>query len=178
MAFDDATLVGKALAGDSSAFGKLYDRYAGLIRAICCDATGDVAQAQDLAQEAFLRAHGKLAGLRDPAKFGSWLIDISRRVCSEWRRSRARDKHTFVARVPEPATRAANNGRAEHLRELIQLLPDRDRLALHAFYLQEQSAERARAVLGLSRSGLYRALERAREKLARLLRAEEKEEMP
>jgi RNA polymerase sigma-70 factor (ECF subfamily) len=48
-------------------------------------------------------------------------------------------------------------------------LPEKERLALHAFYLQEESVEEARRVLGLSRSGFYRMLERARARLRKRL---------
>jgi len=64
------------------------------------------------------------------------------------------------------------------LREALATLPERERLALHAFYLQEMNVEQARTVLGLSRSGLYRVLSCARRRLARLLRQRETEPWP
>jgi RNA polymerase sigma-70 factor (ECF subfamily) len=59
------------------------------------------------------------------------------------------------------------------LREAMKELPDKERLALHAFYLQELDADRAGEVVGLSRSGLYYVLSRARRRLARVLRKQE-----
>ena len=70
-------LVGAVLAGDRAAFDGLYDRHAPLIRAICFDSTQSLVDAQDLAQEAFLRAYRKLHELRDPERFRSWLIRIA-----------------------------------------------------------------------------------------------------
>jgi RNA polymerase sigma-70 factor (ECF subfamily) len=58
----------------------------------------------------------------------------------------------------------------------VAALPERERLALHAFYLQEMNVEQARVVLGLSKSGLYRVLSCARRRLARVLR--QRETMP
>ena len=55
------------------------------------------------------------------------------------------------------------------MRNSIRLLPERERLALHLFYLQEEPVEAAQEILGLSRSGFYRMLERARAQLAELL---------
>ena len=55
------------------------------------------------------------------------------------------------------------------LLKAIALLPEKERLALHAFYLQGQNAEEARALLGLSRSGFYRVLSSACERLRGVL---------
>ena len=49
------------------------------------------------------------------------------------------------------------------------MLGEDERLALHAFYLQDKSAEEARRIMGLSRSGFYKLLDRARAKLRRQL---------
>ena len=169
----DTEGVRAVLAGDISSFGELYDRYARLVRAICYDATGDLAQAQDLSQEVFMRAHRKLAELRRPERFGAWLVSIARHVCREWRRKRLRDRHRYVGQSPTvlaPTDPASNDGAIEQLRKAIMLLPEKERLALHAFYLQSQSVDQARAILGLSRSGMYQILSRARKRLERLMR--------
>ena len=50
-------LVLAVLAGDKAAYGKLYDRYAPLVRAVCYDEAGNLADSQDLAQDVFLRAY-------------------------------------------------------------------------------------------------------------------------
>ena len=89
-------LVEATLKGDKAAYGELYDRYAALIRAICYDTAQSVPSAQDLAQEVFLRAYQKLSSLRQPEKFGGWLVGIARRMCREYRRTKARDRHVFV----------------------------------------------------------------------------------
>ena len=73
--------------------------------------------------------------------------------------------------VVEPPGRSGDQ--VVDLREAIAKLPETDRLALHSFYLQELDAEQARMVLGLSRSGLYRALASARRRIAVLLRKQE-----
>ncbi len=59
------------------------------------------------------------------------------------------------------------------LRDAVAALPEKQRLALHAFYLQEQDVEQARAVVGLSRSGFYHLISRARQRLRLKLRGQE-----
>ena len=171
MTHSDATLVCRTRDGDKDAYGELYDRYARLVRAICYDATGDLADAQDLAQESFLRAYRRLNTLREPERFVKWLTGVCRMVCREWRRGKAHDRHRYAGAAAERAeTREpAADCRADALREAIRRLPEKERLALHAFYLQDQSAKQARTVLGLSRSGFYRVMSRARKRLAQQL---------
>ena len=167
----DKTLIEAVFAGDKAAYEKLYDRYAPLVRAVCYDITGSLADAQDLAQDVFMRAYEKLSHLRDPARFGKWLVGIARLRCKEWQHQRLRSQNKNVglndaqAAAPDPP----DNSRIELLQEMITTLPEKERLALHTFYLQGNSAEAARRILGLSRSGFYRVLERARKHLERLL---------
>jgi len=171
----DKTLIRAVFAGDKAAYAKLYDRYAPLVRAVCYDTTGNLSDAQDLAQDVFMRAYEKLGHLRDPARFGKWLVGIARLRCREWRRQRLRSQNKNIglnddqAVAPEPP----DNSRIELLREMITTLPEKERLALHTFYLQGSSADNARRIMGLSRSGFYRVLERARKRLEQLLIAEQ-----
>ena len=97
MPASDATLVQGVLSGDRNAFAELYDRWAGLIRAMCFDVTRDLDTAEDLAQEVFLRALRKLGDLRDPPRFVSWLMGIARHVCREWRRGRFQNQRRLTS---------------------------------------------------------------------------------
>ena len=109
---------------------------------------------------------------REGDKFSSWLIGISRRVASEWRRKRGRDRHQFgdsnIVEAVSPPTLGWND-QTRAINHALMQLSDDERLAVHLFYLQEQAADEARVLLNLSRSGFYRLLERARDKLAELL---------
>ncbi len=171
----DKTLVLAVFAGDKAAYEKLYDRYAPLVRAVCYDMTGNLADAQDLAQDVFMRAYEKLEHLREPGLFGKWLVGIARLRCREWRRQRLRsqNKNVGLNDAQAAASNPSDNSRIELLREMITKLAEKERLALHTFYLQGNSAEAARRIMGLSRSGFYRVLERARKGLEQLLIAEQ-----
>ncbi len=171
----DKALVLAVFAGDKAAYGKLYDRYAPLVRAVCYDMTGNLADAQDLAQDVFMRAYEKLSHLRDPARFGKWLVGIARLRCKEWRRQRLRSQNRNVGLndAQAAASNPPDNSRIELLQKMITTLPEKERLALHTFYLQGNSADNVRRIMGLSRSGFYRVLERARKRLERLLISEQ-----
>ena len=172
LAYDsDREFVEAVLAGEKAAYATLYDRYAPLVRAICYDGTGNLADAQDLAQDVFVRAYERLGSLRKPDCFASWLVGIARRRCQEWVRRQLRTRgQQREDKDCEPAMAdPSNDGWIEALSRTITRLPEKERMALHAFYLQGKSAESSRAVLGLSRAGFYRVLERARKRLERLL---------
>ena len=171
----DRKLIQAVFAGENTAYEKLYDRYAPLVRAICYDTTRNLADAQDLAQDVFMRAYEKLGRLRDPDRFGKWIVGIARLRCREWRRQRLRGRDKRVglndaqAVVPDPP----DDSRIEQLQQMITTLPEKERLALHTFYLQGKSADSARRIMGLSRSGFYRALERARKHMEKLMLGEQ-----
>jgi RNA polymerase sigma-70 factor (ECF subfamily) len=171
----DKTLIEAVLAGDKAAYEKLYDRYAPLVRAVCYDYTGNLADAQDLAQDVFMRAYEKLDRLRDPDSFGKWLVGIAKLRCREWlrRKFRSQNNNAKLNDVQAAAPEKPDNSRIELLRKMITTLPEKERLALHTFYLQGNSADNVRRIMGLSRSGFYRVLERARKRLEQLMMREQ-----
>ncbi len=188
MAASDATLVRGSLDGDRAAFAQLYDRRARLVRAVCYDTTRDRQAAADLTQEVFLRAYESLARLREPGKFAAWVTGIARQVCREWRRRRGKER-SGISRLAEgtgnspfaplrgdpgsPVVPQRLDVGSRELRDAVASLPEKERLALHAFYLQEQDVEQARLVVGLSRSGFYHVLSCARRRLRPKLRGQE-----
>ena len=70
-------LVLRARAGDQAAYGELVTRYQGRVRGWLRSLCGDFSAADDLAQETFLRAWTRLGDLRDPVRFGQWLMKIA-----------------------------------------------------------------------------------------------------
>ena len=169
----DCELVRAVLRRDKTAYGELYDRYARLIRAICYDVTGTVPDAQDLAQDVFLRAYERLGELRRAERFAAWLVGIARMVCREWLKRQVRSRHRTEAFDPDKLAQS-DSGSADldglgDLHRALLRLPARERVAVEAFYLLGQSPEQAGSVLGLCRSGFYRVLQRARGRLKRLM---------
>jgi RNA polymerase sigma-70 factor (ECF subfamily) len=167
--------IASALAGDRTSYGRLYDRYAALIRAVCHDSTRDLHEAQDLCQEVFLRAYSGLRELRETERFSSWLLGIARMVCREWRRKSTRSRELRRGKALGIAAFSAQDAALEQDSESARILaaiaklPERERMAIHLFYLQEHPVEDAQKTMNLSRSGFYRVLERARARLKRAL---------
>ncbi len=176
----DADLVASVLAGDREAFGCLYDRYARLVRAVVYDVFTDWTTVQDLTQECFLRAYKSLARLRQPDRFAQWVVGIARQVVRERRRFSRRDRHQFVGGEVLEVSSETDAARAMQAAEETELmmrrladLPERERLAIHAFFLEGCDARQVADLLGLSRSGVYALLERALARLAGMVRRQQ-----
>lgn len=147
MAVPDATLVLRTLNGDKTAFGELYDRYARLVRVISFDSTGEINKAQDLTQEVFLRAYAKLSELKNPDRFGPWLLGMARNVAREYRRGKYRDRHVLVGLTPEEPWQTPPsqlNQRLDRLKEAIGKLSEQERTACMFIICKARTSNRQR----------------------------------
>ncbi|MBI3971442.1 MAG: bifunctional nuclease family protein [Chloroflexi bacterium] len=83
-------LVQRAQAGEVSAFARLVERHQAALLSFCRRLTGNNSGAQDLAQEALLRAFQGLARLEEPSRFPAWLFGIAANLARRWWQRRAR----------------------------------------------------------------------------------------
>jgi len=167
---DVQQLVERARGGDRQAFAGLYDQFAPLVRSIAYDTSGSLHEAEDLCQDVFLQAYRNLGQLRDDSRFAGWLMMIARRTCASWRRARRRHAEANLAGIAMPCVPPeSSDDEIQRLLDAMGQLPPKERMALHLFYLAEQPASLARQTMGLSNSGFYQVLERAKRRVAALL---------
>ncbi len=141
-----AELVIAAREGDRDAFGQLVERYQGSIYALAMRRLGDVGEAEELCQDVFVHALEKLDQLNEPACFGSWLRQITRRMAIN-RMVRRKPVITVepstldatVEDVRTPLAEALANERARAVRAALGRLRPLDRQTLEAFYIRGQS---------------------------------------
>jgi len=76
----DRALVDAVLAGDRDVYRLLVERESGAVIGVCLRVLGDPDEAQDAAQDAFVRAYRSLAGYRGDGTFGAWVGRIARRI--------------------------------------------------------------------------------------------------
>lgn len=81
MAASDAQVVSRVLGGDTEAFGVLVDRYHERCVRLALNIVGNREDAEDAAQESFLRAYRYLSGYREREKFAAWLYKILVNQC-------------------------------------------------------------------------------------------------
>jgi len=164
----DEELVIRAGKLDREAFGLLYDRFARLARCVAYDSTQNWEAANDITQETFLRAYRRIGTLREPAKFGYWLIGIEKMVILEHRRKPRMERlGTREPSADDDAARSVDErDEQERIMQLVAQLPEQERLAIHAYFLNGQDADSTAELLHYSRSGTYALLNRACAKLA------------
>ena len=168
-----AELVIAARAGDREAFGQLVERYQGSIYALAMRRLGDAGEAEELCQEVFVHALEKLYQLNEPASFGSWLRQITRRMAINRMVRRkpviATEPSTLDATIEDgrtPLTEALANERARAVRAGLRRLRPLDRETLEAFYVRGQSLIEMAAAFDAPIGTIKRRLHVARKRLA------------
>ena len=91
----DAALVQRAGAGEAAACAQLVDRYLGKVLALCGRMLGNAADAEDAAQEVFLKVWQGAASWRPDARFSTWLYRVALNLCQ-----RGSSPHGSAARAP------------------------------------------------------------------------------
>ena len=108
MELTDADLVTRVLVDDDQhAFGELVRRHQSAVRGLLRQLTRtDVALADDLAQETFLRAYKHIRSFRGEAQLSTWILTIARNVALNWVRRRKLEKRWQVATEEPPEVAA------------------------------------------------------------------------
>ena len=166
----DEALIAWAAAGDRLAFEQLSSRHLPRLYAIAHRVTGRAADAEDVAQEAMLRAWQNAARF-DPekARFGTWLYRIAINLAIDHARSRRPSEgldEAMADTLEGPEESLARRQRHQLVRAELEKLPPRQRAALALAYDQEMSGAEAAAALEVSERALEGLLHRARRFLA------------
>ncbi|HUT34236.1 MAG TPA: sigma-70 family RNA polymerase sigma factor [Planctomycetota bacterium] len=160
----DADLVRQARAGGKQGFESLVRRYQGLVVARAYAVLHDRAEAEDAAQEAFLRAFRSLGQLRNPAAFAPWLLQT---VVNVARRAASRRARHAVARLgAEVADRREPH---PEVLDAVAALPEGYQQVIHLHYSQGCSCEEIARLLGLQVGSVTSRLTRARQMLRKSL---------
>jgi RNA polymerase sigma-70 factor (ECF subfamily) len=175
---DDAALAGRARAGDIGAYAELVARHQRTAVRLAHVVSGSPSDAEDIAQEAFVKGYRSLDRVRPGAPFRPWLLAIVANEARNRRRGRGRrDRYelTLAADRSTPSTEAASDLAAvaeverQRLLDAVRALPVRQRDVVACRYLLELSVGETATVLGLSagsvKSHLSRGLDRLRREL-------------
>ena len=179
----DEQLVRATLGGDVSAFGTLVERHWNMVFALALSRIADPAEADDIAQESFLKAYSQLHRLHHPARFAGWLSKIALQECTNVVRRKMRQR-TALRRGAVPLEElqtmpaySSNPGLSESqirfVRQTVSELPEKSQrliimrfvAGLSAVQIAEQLGKRP----GTVRVWLHRAYKILRKDLAPLL---------
>lgn len=98
---DEVRLVHRAQQGETAAFDALVLRHQQMVFAVSLRMLGDRNEAEDVAQDVFVRAFRAIGSFRREAKFSTWLVSIAMNLCRNRRRWWARRKRVIVASLDE-----------------------------------------------------------------------------
>jgi RNA polymerase sigma-70 factor (ECF subfamily) len=172
----DTDLVYRALKGDSDAFGLLVRMYREEVYAIALSIAGDPTDAEDLAQEAFIKAYLNLSQLKHPERFGAWLRRIARNHCKDWLRTHAeqylpiddlfsQEQFTF----PPADDRILSEDFGRMLASALSALKKEDEQILRLFYMCGFKYDEITRVNGISYSAAASRLHKAKKRIKALI---------
>jgi RNA polymerase sigma factor (sigma-70 family) len=167
----DESAVAAVRRGDAERYRELVERHERRVYAVAWSRLGDAALAEEVTQEAFIRAYRRLWLLGDGAKFAGWVNTITRRVAINFglrHRRELNKRERWALENPETATEENSGDESdpvhtpETLRQTLAELPAAHRECLVLFYLEGKSGAEAAAALGISETALRVRLHRAR----------------
>lgn len=176
-----ARFLDRLRAGDDRAFEELVRTYQHRVFGVALRMLGNAAEAEEIAQEAFLRAHRSLGGFRGEAKLSTWLYAIASRLClnrlASGERHRVNAGEETLMRLPSADTGAADalerGERDAALQQAIASLPEERRIVVVLRDVEGLSYDEIAQALDLEpgtvRSRLHRARLDLKDKLERFL---------
>lgn len=164
-----------AQEGDSEAFANVVEAHQSAVYNLCYRMLGDPYEAEDAAQEAFIRAYKAIKTYDRKLSFSTWILSIAAHYCIDQLRRKKLlvtsmdDQPYFQIRDPgpNPESALAMSEDQQKIRLLLNVLSDTDRAAVIMFYWYEFSYEEIANSLGLSISAVKSRLHRARSRLAK-----------
>ena len=170
----DNFYIDKVLRGDSKAFAYLVNRHKDMTFTIAVRILKNREDAEEIAQDAFIKAYDSLKNFKQKSKFSTWLYSIVYNAAI----SRKRKKQLEVLPVDDNITenytfdevlmgtdRIDEDEQIKFINKAIKDLPDTESILLTLYYKEEQSIEQISEVVGLSSSNVKVKLHRIRKKI-------------
>jgi len=176
MADADADLVLQSQNGDPAAFEALIRNHQHMVYSLTYRMTGSLADAEDLAQETFIRAYEQIGAFRGASRFSTWLYRIAVNTCLNWRQSEARRFQLQANCAEEFAARHAAEenlprDQSNEVQAALLKLPAKQRAAIVLTIYDGLNHAEAAQVLGCSETTVSWRVFAAKRKLKRLLTA-------
>ncbi len=172
MRTEDGYIIQQCLDGNSASFGLLVDKYKKSIYALAYSEVNNFHDAQDIAQEVFIRAYEKLRTLKRWDNFVGWLHRITINLCKNWIRSASRrpDREFVEDQDPSFLDHPSVDSYREDMvydsvREALDSLPEEYRQVLTLRHFGGMNVREIARFLGISPSTIDRRLRGARTQL-------------
>jgi len=173
---DELQVIERAVAGDERAFSELVTRYQTAVYNLAYRMLGDAGEAEDAAQEVFLRIYRRLATYDADHRFSTWVLSIASHYCIDllrrkrpWLVPLENISNWMRARSRGPEAAALVQEQQDTVRNLLAKLPEHYRLVLLLRYWHDLGYEEIAQVVDLPVSTIKARLHRARNALAALV---------
>jgi RNA polymerase sigma-70 factor (ECF subfamily) len=175
----------QVLKGDQEAYGEIVEIYKNSVYQLCYRMLGNRHEAEDIAQEAFLRAYVNIKSFNQDLKFSTWLFRIATNLCIDRMRKKKPDYYldaevagteglTMYSQVtsntPLPETEVESQELQETVHKEIQKLPEKYRSAIILKYIEDLSLNEISEILDLPLGTVKTRIHRGREALRQNLR--------
>ncbi|AJY77634.1 RNA polymerase subunit sigma-24 [Paenibacillus beijingensis] len=164
----DHQLIIDAQSGDFEAFRMIVLHYSNAMLSVAYSVLGDFYEAQDVAQEVFVKCYKSLPTLKDPSRLGSWLYSIAHRTSLDFVKKKKASVHYDETNAPQ--TDNVNEWLDRHVIQeavwkALQTLEGKSKSAIVLYYLSDWSMKEIAHFLDLSLSAVESRIRRARETL-------------
>ena len=173
----DDELMTRIATGEEAAFRLLVERWEGPVHAFLWRMTGSREEAEDLAQDTFVKVHANASAYRPEGRFRSWLFRISGNLVRSWARRRRivgwirydPDLHEQPSAHPGPDDLLYEDETSRRVRDALAGLPVRQRQALIMRKYHEMSQREIAVAMGATEGAVESLLIRALEGLRKTL---------
>jgi RNA polymerase sigma factor (sigma-70 family) len=170
----DSYIIDQVITGKKSMFARLVERYNAMAFTLAYRILYNREDAEEVVQDAFLKAYEHLGDFRKKSKFSTWLY----RIVYNTAVTRSRNRKLSVQEINNPVFQVPDTSPSDDLvygftpdesselvRKMLVMLPEEDRTILTLFYLNESGIDEIHAITGLSKANIKVKLFRARKKL-------------
>jgi RNA polymerase sigma-70 factor (ECF subfamily) len=167
---EDLQVIDRILAGEQNAFALLVDEYKRYAFTLALRILQNKPEAEEAAQDAFVKAYHHLASFNRQAKFSTWLYRIVFNTAVSYKRKQKNFFHNIENQVIEYEQGAEGmverKDKERFIQQGLNKLTEADKLALTLFYLKEFSLEEIGEITGMQPNTVKVRIHRARLKLA------------
>ena len=177
---DDQQHIEKVLNGDTNAFSFLVDKYKDMVFTLAIKVTKNREEAEEISQDAFIKAYKNLSSFKGDSKFSTWIYRITYNACLDSLKKQKRQQRTVaIDEFTEHEVKTLNNAldhmeqqeRKQAIQDCLQLVSKEDNVLLTLFYFEELSLKEISKIMGATVNNLKVKLFRSRKHLATVLKA-------
>lgn len=155
----------EVLAGKINSFTTIVDLYKDMVYSISFQVLGNEQDAEECAQDCFLKAFNKLSSFKNESKFSTWLYKIAYYSALNYKKSR-KNYQVELNNNHQPIIEDSDKAEKElAVKTALQQLKEEDRVIVSLYYLDEKSVKEVAQITDLTESNVKIKLMRSREKL-------------